>query len=113
MDELSFDIKRAQPDEAEEIIAAVELLLTEMGGGPPGLDIEALVRLCRDMLTNDPQYAVFVARGEDGVMLGFVTVYEISCLHARGRMGFIEELYVNRENRSQGIGSQLKEPFGL
>ena len=109
MTDSTITISQARPDEAGELVEMVDRLLEEMGGGPSGLDLEAIQQLCCTWLAEDGQYAAFLARDGEGGLVGLITVYDLAMLHARGRMGVIAELYVDPRHRRQGIGKRLME----
>ena len=55
------------------------------------------------------KYFVFVAKDEQLVPIGFISLFEAYALYAEGAFGTIPELFVRPEFRSKNVGKQLLE----
>lgn len=107
---LKFNIQRATADEADGIAELVGELLTEImnsiGIQAFNFDQNKTTSRLYDFLEQE-KYFVFVARCEDGIPAGFISLYESYALYAEGVFGTIPELYVRPKYRSHEIGLHL------
>ncbi|OGI74361.1 hypothetical protein A2737_01845 [Candidatus Nomurabacteria bacterium RIFCSPHIGHO2_01_FULL_41_71] len=55
----------------------------------------------------DKSYAVKIIAEENGSVLGWAYLYIIFNEQGKGPYGFLEDVFVNEENRGKGIGTQL------
>lgn len=105
-----FSIYAAGLDDVTDIATMLGELLEEIMAaiGVPAFnfDFDGTVARLADFLGRG-HYFAFVARGMDGVPVGFITLYESYALYAEGSFGTIPELYVRPGFRSQALGSQL------
>ncbi|MBK8182318.1 MAG: GNAT family N-acetyltransferase [Candidatus Competibacteraceae bacterium] len=53
------------------------------------------------------KYVVFIVRGDEGLPIGFIALYESYALYAGGAFGTIPELYVRAASRSSSVGRAL------
>lgn len=80
------------------------MLLTELS--EKSIHAKDLIAICEDLLTNKADlYTVFLAFKEE--CLGLLTMHEVSSLYAAGSIAIIQELYVQSNMRSEGIGEKL------
>ena len=108
----NVSIQRASVTHSYEVAVMVGELLDEImsATGAPVFNFnldETILRL-NDFVARD-KYFVFVARGEDANVIGFVAVCESHALYAEGAFGTIPEFYVRPGCRSQGVGLRLLE----
>lgn len=99
-----IEVRRAVIDDAMLIIEFVQRLLIELGGDLP-IDKQSAINFCKRLLRTRNYYA-FIAN-KDGLDVGMITVTECSALYVGGKLGWIQELYVTPEVRSQDIGKIL------
>jgi ribosomal protein S18 acetylase RimI-like enzyme len=67
-----------------------------------------LLALSRALIADTERDGVqFIARGEDGTPLGFATVYWMWTTTGAARIGVMNDLFVAREARGQGVGEAL------
>lgn len=103
-------IHRAGAADAPEVAAMAGELLAEImqqtGVRAFNFDLAQTTARLADFLDRGV-YFVFVARGADGLPLGFVALYESHALYAEGSFGTIAELYVHPGHRSGRVGRSL------
>jgi len=98
-------IREARPGEEGRILPLYEWLFAPPGSQPPQWDEERGELALTEALV-DPQSAVFIAEAE-GEPAGFCTAYlELNSVRF-GRRCWVEDLAVDPERRSQGIGAGL------
>jgi GNAT superfamily N-acetyltransferase len=98
-------IREAAPGEEERILAMYEWLFAPPGSKPPQWDTEhARLALTEAMVS--PQSSVLVA--EDGdALVGWCTAYlELNSVRF-GRRCWVEDLAVDPDRRSEGVGAAL------
>jgi GNAT superfamily N-acetyltransferase len=98
-------IRDAQPGEEERVLRMYEWLFTPPGSRPNRWDTER-ARLALTEAIVSPQSAVFVA-DDGGELAGFCTAYLDLNSVRFGRRCWVEELAVDPDRRSQGIGAAL------
>lgn len=98
-------IREAEAGEEGQILAMYGWLFDPPGSEPPRWDTEqARLRLAEAIVS--PQSSVFVAEDGDS-LVGFCTAYlELSSVRF-GQRCWVEDLAVDPERRSQGIGAGL------
>jgi GNAT superfamily N-acetyltransferase len=98
-------IREAEAGEEERILAMYEWLFAPPGSKPPQWDLEqARLRLTEAIVS--PESSVLVA-DDDGSLVGLCTAYlELSSVRF-GRRCWVEDLAVDPERRSEGIGAAL------
>lgn len=100
-------IREARPGEEGRILPLYEWLFAPPGSQPPHWD-EERARLSLTEALLDLQSAVFVAEEEEE-LAGFCTAYlELNSVRF-GRRCWVEDLAVDPERRSRGIGAGLLE----
>jgi GNAT superfamily N-acetyltransferase len=103
---MSFEIRSARADEAEAIVALYEWLFAPPGSVPAAWDERrAAVALHQAIESHDA--AVLVAEADDGALIGFVTSYQDLHSVRFGYRAWVEDLAVDPERRSQGVGKAL------
>ena len=97
------EIRAAEPADIEELIGAYGWLFAPPGSQPPTWDERrAAVALRQAMESHDA--AVLVATGEAGRIIGFVTGYLDIHSVRFGYRCWVEDLAVDPELRSRGVG---------
>lgn len=107
---MSIRVHPAQPVDAPILAEMVGELLHEIMAAI-GADVFAFDRAETEMRARtwltDRTYTVFLAGEGDGLVAGFLALYESYALYAGGAFGTIPELYVRPAFRSQGVGARL------
>ena len=102
-------IEQVGTDEAEVVIEFVERLLVELGtrdNSFKGLDHE---RVIDHWDRYGADFTAFVARDDDQNVVGVITLVECFAVFTNGLFGIINELYVDPDYRSKGVGLRLLE----
>ena len=104
---VSYSVREAVAGEEETVLPLYEWLFAEPGTRPDGWDREWAAEALR-LAIEGPQSAVFVARerGEPG-FLGFATAYIDLPSVRYGTRCWVEDLAVDPDRRSAGIGGLL------
>jgi GNAT superfamily N-acetyltransferase len=105
---MEIKIKTVHGDECDIVLPYVEKLLVELGeeGDDLGeLDAEKVKRVWQDT----PGSVAFVAYTDDDEVAGIMTVAECFAVYANGNYGVINEMFVEPQYRSHGIGGRLVE----
>ena len=98
------NVRLACRADSNSVVSLVGRLLAELGGAPPPAEemapaLDALVGDCE---------AGFVALGEsDGKPIAVCTVSYLQAMRTRGRYAIIQEMYVEPESRSTGVGMKV------
>lgn len=105
-DRRDWRVRGAEPGDVAAVAVAVEALLAELGGRRPSRPaLEAEVRA----LVEDPsQGSVLVADGDGGIV-GVLAASWIRAIHVPGRYVVVEDLWVDPEWRSAGVGAGLMD----
>jgi len=99
------EIAAAVPDDAPRLLAAYEWLFAPPGSRPPQWDPQAAAeRLRRATMADDA--VVLVARA-DAAIVGICTTYLDFESVRFGRRAWVEDLAVDPDRRSLGIGKRL------
>jgi GNAT superfamily N-acetyltransferase len=98
-------IRPAHHDEIDQLIAAYEWLFAPPGSRPPMWDEPAARERLAAAIDSD-RAEVFVA-DVDGRVAGFVTVYDDMDSVRFGRRAWVEDLAVDPDTRSKGLGKAL------
>lgn len=98
-------IRAARPDEATGLVRCYEWLFTPPGSQPPMWDPEAADRRLANAI-NGADADVLVA-DRDGAIGGICTVYYDIDSVRFGRRAWVEDLAVDPDQRSRGIGKAL------
>lgn len=100
-----MEIRAARPDEADAVVAAYEWLFAPPGSQPPMWDpTKAAARLGAAAASETAE--VLVA-DVDGAIAGICTVYDEFDSVRFGHRAWVEDLAVDPDRRSQGIGKAL------
>jgi GNAT superfamily N-acetyltransferase len=99
-------IRPAAGGDAAAIAVAVEALLVELGGRRPARpELEAEIHAALE----DPAVgALIVAEAGEGIV-GVLSASWQRALHVPGRYATVQDLWVDREWRSRGVGAELVE----
>ncbi len=98
-------IREAQPGEEQRLLEMFPWLFAEPGSTPPNWDPAAAGRRLTETLIA-PESVVLVAE-DGGRMVGFCSAYITIDSVRFGRRCLVEELAVDPERRSQGVGKML------
>lgn len=106
-----WQVRGAGPGDVAAVAAAVEALLSELGGRRPSRPaLEAEV----EVLLEDPsQGAILVADAGEGQLAGVLAASWIRAIHAPGRYLVVEDLWVDPAWRSAGVGAGLMDAVVL
>ena len=98
-------IREARTEDEERVLGMYEWLFAPPGSTPPRWDAEK-ARLALTEAIVSPQSAVLVAEGGDD-LVGLCTAYmELNSVRF-GQRCWVEDLAVDPEHRSQGVGKAL------
>ena len=101
-----FEVRAAEPGEEPALLALYEWLFAAPGSRPSQWDERrATVALGQAIASHDA--AVLVAQAEDGALVGFCTAYQDIHSVRFGYRAWIEDLAVDPNRRSQGVGKAL------
>jgi GNAT superfamily N-acetyltransferase len=99
-------VRQASAAEVAEIAAAIESLLSELGGRRPSRgEMEAEVRT---IILDSMAGAMLVAEA-DGELVGVLGASWCRAVHVPGRYAVIQDLWVEPGWRSRGVGAELVE----
>jgi GNAT superfamily N-acetyltransferase len=98
-------IRAARPDEIDEVVNAYDWLFAPPGSQPPMWDPAAAAERLAEAIGGDTA-EVFVA-DVDGKIAGFATVYDEFDSVRFGHRAWVEDLAVDPDRRSQGLGKAL------
>jgi GNAT superfamily N-acetyltransferase len=98
-------IRAARPDEVDELVAAYDWLFAPPGSTPPMWDPEAAAYRLAEAIGDD--MAAVIVADVDGLIAGFVTVYDEFDSVRFGHRAWVEDLAVDPHRRSQGLGKAL------
>jgi GNAT superfamily N-acetyltransferase len=97
-------IRTANEADVAAIADAVEELLVELGGSRPARgEAEAEVRA----IVGDPRAGLLLVAEVDGRLVGVLGASWQRAIHVPGRYATIQDLWVEAEQRSNGIGARL------
>ncbi|HEY8778571.1 MAG TPA: GNAT family N-acetyltransferase [Solirubrobacterales bacterium] len=102
---MSATIREARPGEEERILPMFEWLFEPPGATPPKWDLDHARAVLTDAITG-PGSMVLLAEDGDR-MVGFCTAYMTLESIRFGLRCWVEELVVDPERRSEGIGAGL------
>ena len=95
-------VRAAHPEDVRALVAAYEWLFAPPGGPPPTWDPVAAAERLRATMAG-PGSAVFV----EDALAGFCTVYLDIVSVRYGQRAWVEDLAVDPEQRSRGVGKAL------
>lgn len=99
-------VREAGIADAEGVAAAVESLLGELGGRCPARhELEAEVRA----LLEDPEGGSVLIAEADGRIVGVLSASWQRAIHVPGVYATIQDLWVDEDWRSRGVGAELVE----
>jgi len=99
-------VRAAGAGDVEGVAAAVESLLTELGGRMPSrAEMEAEVQA----LLDDPEGGSVLLAEADGRIVGVLTASWQRAIHVPGVYATIQDLWVDGAWRSRGVGAELVE----
>lgn len=99
-------VREAGSEDVEGVAAAVESLLAELGGRMPArAEMEAQVQA----LLGDPQGGSVLIAEADGKIVGALTASWQRAIHVPGVYATIQDLWVDEDWRSRGVGAELVE----
>lgn len=99
-------VREAGAEDVEGVATAVESLLAELGGRRPERpDLESEVRA----LLADPQGGSVLVAEADGRIVGMLSASWQRAIHVPGVYATIQDLWVDGEWRSRGVGAELVE----
>lgn len=99
-------VREAGSEDVEGVATAVESLLAELGGRTPSpAEMEAEVQA----LLDDPQGGSVLIAEADGEIVGVLTASWQRAIHVPGVYATIQDLWVDEDWRSRGVGAELVE----
>jgi GNAT superfamily N-acetyltransferase len=99
-------VRAARAEEAAAIAAAIESLLIELGGRRPApAEMEAEVRA----ILTDPALGAMLVAEAGGELVGVLGASWCRAVHVPGRYAVVQDLWVDPEWRSRGVGADLIE----
>jgi GNAT superfamily N-acetyltransferase len=103
---MEIQIHKLGSDDAEAIFEWVTRLLTELGEEGEELGTSNTKRVLKAWKEIENRYCAFVAY-EDQNIIGICTLMESFAIYANGNYGIIDEMYVDPDYRSLGVGARL------
>jgi GNAT superfamily N-acetyltransferase len=107
---MGFLVREATPGEEDQVIGMYEWLFEPPGHRPPGWRAERAVSRLREAIDSEDS-AVLVCERDDR-FVGLCTVYLDLNSVRYGRRCWVEDLAVDPDLRSQGIGATLLDAAG-
>jgi GNAT superfamily N-acetyltransferase len=99
-------VREAGAEDVEGVATAVASLLGELGGRTPTrAEMEAEVQA----LLDDPQGGSVLIAEADGKIVGVLTASWQRAIHVPGVYATIQDLWVDEDWRSRGVGAELVE----
>ena len=102
---MSFEVRTARPDEAEAIVSLYEWLFAPPGSRPAVWDERRAEVALRQAI--DSHDSVVLVAEDDAALIGFITGYQDLHSVRYGYRAWVEDLAVDPERRSEGIGKAL------
>jgi GNAT superfamily N-acetyltransferase len=103
---MSFEVRAAREDEAEAVVPLYLWLFAPPGSKPASWDERRAVVALRQAIDSHDS-AVLVAERDDGALIGFVTAYQDMHSVRYGYRVWVEDLAVDPQERSKGVGKAL------
>jgi GNAT superfamily N-acetyltransferase len=103
---VEFEVRAARPEEVEAIVPLYEWLFAPPGSHPPAWDERRAAVALREAIESHDS-VVLVAEAEGGALVGFVTGYQDLHSVRFGYRAWVEDLAVDPDHRSQGVGKAL------
>jgi len=104
---IGWEVRRARPEDAPAIAAAVAELLIELGA-PQQQDRDAIEAETRAHI-EDPSLGIVLVAASDEDLVGVLAASWARAIQVPGRMLTIEVLWTRREERDRGVGAALVE----
>jgi len=99
-------VREANAGDVEGVATAVEGLLAELGGRMPSrAEMEVEVQA----LLDDPQGGSALIAEVDGKIVGVLTASWQRAIHVPGVFATVQDLWVDEDWRSRGVGAELVE----
>jgi len=99
-------VREGRAEDVEGVVTAVASLLTELGGRTPTrAEMEAEVQA----LLDDPQGGSVLIAEADGKIVGVLTASWQRAIHVPGVYATVQDLWVDEDWRSRGVGAELVE----
>ena len=102
---MALDVRPAAEDDVPALVAGYQWLFAPPGRSVPGWDDAQAAAALRDLLP-DERFTALVAV-DDGRVVGLCTVYLDIRSVRYGQRAWVEDLAVDPERRSQGVGKAL------
>jgi GNAT superfamily N-acetyltransferase len=99
-------VREATAADAEAVAAAVEALLAELGGRCPE---RAVLETEARALLDDPAGGSVLIAEADGKIVGVLSAGWQRAIHVPGVYATIQDLWVDEDWRSRGVGAELVE----
>ncbi len=99
-----IDVKIATRADRDAVLDPVGNLLTEMGGTPPPVEVIGPVF---DRFAVEPDEGFVVLGESDGRAIAVCTVSLLEAMRTRGRYAIVQEMVVEPEWRSTGVGMEV------
>lgn len=104
---MKIEIERLTIKDSDLVIEWVMRLLTELGEEGDELGELDRKKVLSEWQQAGERFNAFVAKNENGNILGILTLVETFAIYANGNYGIIDEMYVSPEHRSAGVGALL------
>lgn len=104
---MNIRIERLTTADANIVFDWVVRLLRELGEEGEALGELAHTRVLEAWSRRADEYYVLAAKGDDGQIIGVLTLSVAFAIYANGEYGMIDEMYVDSRFRSAGIGARL------
>jgi GNAT superfamily N-acetyltransferase len=99
-------VREASTEDVEGVATAVASLLAELGGRTPSrAEMEREVQA----LLDDPQGGSVLIAEADGEIVGVLTASWQRAIHVPGVYATVQDLWVDEDWRSRGVGAELVE----
>ncbi|HEX4668916.1 MAG TPA: GNAT family N-acetyltransferase [Solirubrobacterales bacterium] len=99
-----WTVRPTRAADADAVADAVEQLLVELGGRrPPRAELETEIQA----VLKDPGVGALLVAEADGEIVGVLSASWQRALHVPGRYATIQDLWVDDEWRSRGVGAGL------
>ena len=101
-----FDVRAAEPGEESAVVPLYEWLFAPPGSRPGAWD-ERRAKVALREAIDSHDACVLVAASGSGTLIGFCTAYQDIHSVRFGYRAWVEDLAVDPERRSQGVGAGL------
>jgi GNAT superfamily N-acetyltransferase len=102
---MEIDVRAAEPGEEESLVAAYEWLFAPPGSRPAAWDERRAEVALREAI--DSHDACVLVAGDAGAVVGICTAYQDLHSVRYGYRAWVEDLAVDPEHRSRGVGKRL------